>query len=149
MLSAVEVHSKVPNVPKLSLPLLGNDGTGPFHIRDITGLGPVKADVNSQGFGSLDGEYYTGSHVGKRNIVMTLGLNPGSYYGSVAAMRRILYAYLMPKGNPILRFIFADRPPVQIEGYVESLEPTLFAKDPEVQVSIMCPKPFFETRLPF
>ncbi len=145
MLTAVEVHAKGDGIPMLNLPLLGNDGTGPFHIRNIEGLGPVKADVNSRGYGLLDGEYYTGSHVGKRNIVLTLGLNPGAGPRSVSTFRKLLYAYLLPKGNPLLRFVSDDRPTVQIEGYVEALEPTLFAKDPEVQVSVVCPRPYFES----
>jgi hypothetical protein len=132
-------------VPLIRFPLLGNDGTGPFHIRNIDGLGPVKATINSRAYGVLDGEYYTGGHIGKRNIVITLGLNPSSGYRSVGTFRKLLYAYLQPKNTPLLRFIFDDRPPVQIVGYVESLEPTLFLKDPEVQVSIICPKPFFES----
>ncbi len=73
MLRTVEVHSKALFVPKLVLPLLGNDGMGPFHIRNVEGLGPVKSTVNSRAYGLLDGEYYTGSHVGKRNVVITLG----------------------------------------------------------------------------
>lgn len=145
MLRAVEVHSKVAFVPKLVLQLLGNDGLGPFHIRDIVGLGPVKSTVNSRGYGSLDGEFYTGSHVGKRNIVITLGLNPGEGLLSVEATRRLLYAYWLPKMNTVLRFISDGRPAVQIEGYVESLEPNMFSKDPEIVVSIICPKPHFES----
>lgn len=145
MLVAVEVHSKVPFVPKLDLPLIGNDGLGPFHIRKVEGLDPVKSVVNSKGYGALDGEYYTGSHVGKRNIVMTLGMNPSANYQSVSELRKLLYAYLMPKMNPILKFVTNDRPLVQIEGYVESLEGDRFVKDPDIQVSVICPKPFFES----
>jgi len=116
---------------------------GAFHIRNIDGLGPVKATVNSKGYGSLDGEYYTGSHIGKRNIVITLGMNPAAGFRSVEAMRKVIYAYLLTRNEPILRFISDDRPDVQIEGHVESCEPTLFSKDPEMQISIICPKPFF------
>jgi len=145
MLSAVEVHSKVKNTPKLLLPLIGNDGLGPFHIRNIEGLGPVKATVNSRGYGLLDGEYYTGSHVGKRNIVMTLGLNPAASYRSAEILRRVLYLYLAPKTNAILKFATQDRPLVTTECFVESLEFNLFTKDPEVQVSVISPKPHFDS----
>lgn len=143
MLTTVEVHSDSPNVPQLDLPILGNTGLGPFHISKIDGLGPVKAEVNSKGYGELDGEFYTGSHVPKRNIVMTIGLNPGAGFESVGAMRKVLYAYLMPKLFVTLKFVSVDRDLVGIKGYVEACEPNLFAKAPEVQVSIICPKPYF------
>ena len=48
----------------------------PIHIRDITGLGPVKAEIATTPFATSDGELFQGSTVGKRNIVMTLGFNP-------------------------------------------------------------------------
>lgn len=142
MLTAVEVHVQSGGVPKLSLPLIG-DVSGAFHIRDIEGLGPVKAIVNSRGYGLLDGEYYTGSHIGKRNIVLTIGLNPNAGYQSVEAMRKVIYGYLRPKTEPLLKFVSTDRPLVEIAGYVESCEPVFFSKDPEIQVSIICPKPYF------
>ncbi len=91
--------------PVLSL-LLGGGGlnTDALQIRNIEGLGPVKASVNTSPFGSVDGESYTGSNVGKRNIVMTLGLNPNWRDQSMASLRQLLYAYFMPKQFVKLRF---------------------------------------------
>ncbi len=66
MLTRIEIIN--PRVPTLLLPL-SNLGVEPIQIRNVEGLGPVKASVNTQPFGSVDGESYVGSNVGKRNIV--------------------------------------------------------------------------------
>lgn len=123
--------------------------TDPVQIRNIEGLGPVKANINTTPFGSFDGELYNGSNVGKRNIVLTLGFNPvwasdsTPQDMSVSALRNLLYAYFMPKLWIRLRFFSTHMEPVEIDGYVESFEPNMFSRDPEVQVSIICPKPNF------
>lgn len=118
-------------------------------IRDIQGLGPVKADISTTPFGSVDGELYNGSSMGKRNIVFTFGLNPAWSAGeSMASMRKDLYTYFMPKRWVNLEFVSTHMPNVQIEGYVESVEPNMFSSDPEIQVSIVCPQPNFVATTP-
>jgi predicted phage tail component-like protein len=115
-----------------------------IQIRNIEGLGPVKADVNTSPFGSADGESFVGSHVPKRNIVITVGLNPDWNTWSMEALRRALYLYFMPRQPIRLVFDSTDEvPQVYIEGYTESVEPTIFAKDGEIQISIVCPDPYF------
>lgn len=49
----------------------------------------------------------------------------------------------MPQHWTKLRFFSQELPDVDIEGYVESFEPNMFSEDPEIQVSIICPKPDF------
>jgi hypothetical protein len=75
--------------------------------------------------------------------VLTLGLNPNWVDQTVASLRRVLYRYLMPEAWTKLRFFSDDMPTVDIEGYVESFDPNMFTQDPEIQVSIICPKPDF------
>ncbi len=118
--------------------------TDPLIIHDIKGLEPVAADVNTHAYGGGDGEFYAGSHIGKRNIVITFGLNDYAGSDSVAAARRALYFYFMPKSfKSKLRFVFDNRSSVEIEGYTESTEGDRFVQDPEMQVSFICPKPHF------
>lgn len=146
MLTKVEVHSphESISVPALTLSLgEGGANTEPIQIRDIQGLGPVKANVNTTALGSIDGEYYTGSSVGKRNIVMTLGLNPNWVDQSMSSLRQLLYAYFMPKLKVNLRFFSTTMATVEINGYIESFDPNIFTKDPEIQISIICPDPDF------
>jgi len=115
-----------------------------IHIKEIEGLGPVEAAISTTPYGSVDGEAYSGSHVASRNIVITLGLNSDWDTWPIEKLRRLLYRYFMPKQKVRLVFESDDAlPDMYIEGYTETVEPALFAKDPEIQVSIICPDPYF------
>jgi len=116
----------------------------PVFIRNIDGLGPVKADIARTPFASGRGTLYQGSSTPDRNIVFTLGFNP-DWEGlqTIASLRQLLYRYLMPENWCKLRFTSQELPDVDIEGYVESCEPNMFSQDPEFQVSIICPEPDF------
>lgn len=112
-------------------------------IRNIDGLGPVTTPVNTAALGSLDSEFYVGGQMGKRNIVLTFGANPDWVDQSVTSLRAALYKIFMPKSLVRLQFFSDYLPTVQIDGYVESLEPNMFSKDPEIQISVVCPSPDF------
>lgn len=142
MITKLEVFSSQPDAPEL--PLGGfapNDD--PIQLRNIDGLGPVKADIVSTPFATGRGELYQGGTTGKRNIVLTLGLNPDWAEQTMAALRQMLYRYFIPEQWCKLRFFSHELPTVDIEGYVESFEPNIFSEDPEVQISVICPKPDF------
>lgn len=141
MLTKVEVDSQIPGVGTLSLDLL-DPTDNQIHVRDIEGLGPVKADIATTPY-SDDGELYQGSSKGKRNIVMKLGLNPSGLDQRMSTLRHILYKYFGTQSRVVLRFFSDDMPTVEIMGYSESLEPNIFSKDPEIQVSVLCPNPDF------
>jgi hypothetical protein len=121
----------------LVMPVQGSSPDDPIFVRNVEGLSPVDAEVNSQGYGQVDGEYYVGSRVGKRNIVLTLGLNV------VDVSLPIIYAYFKTKNGVTLKFNVDGWPnaPVYIDGFVETCTYNHFVQDPEVQVSILCPKP--------
>jgi hypothetical protein len=142
VITKLEVFSAQPDAPELSL---GGfyPNLDPVQVRDIKGLEPVKADIKTDPYASGDGELYNGSSVGKRNIVITLGLNPDWVDQTIASLRRQLYRYWLPKAWTKLRFFSDDMATVDIEGYVESFDPNMFSQDPEIQVSIICPKPDF------
>src|SRR6266542_614762 len=139
-----------PRVASSPLPVvsLGTEATDPIQIKNIEGLGPVDATVNTAQYGSIDGEFYNGSVVGKRNIVLTVGLNPNYASQSMEFLRQCLYQYFMPKSAVSLRFASTHMPEVSIDGVVESFEPNMFSKDPEIQVSIICPQSEFVAVIP-
>jgi hypothetical protein len=119
------------------------EGEDPLQIRGIDGLEPVKASIGTSPFGSLDGEFYTGSSVGKRNIVMTLGFNPDWINHTVSSLREKLYGYFMPKQPVTLRLFRDDGPAVEIDGFSEGCTQNIFSRDPEMQISVICPLPDF------
>lgn len=139
----MEVFSSQTDAPELPLGgFMPNDD--PVQIKNIDGLGPVKAEIASTPFATGRGEVYQGSSVGKRNIVMTLGYNPDwAGQQTIASLRQTLYRYFMPQHWTKLRFYTQELPTVDIEGYVESFEPNIFSQDPEVQISVLCHKPDF------
>lgn len=142
MLTKMEVFSDNPSAPELPLGgFMASDD--PIQIRDIDGLGPVKAEVASTGFATGRGELYQGSSTGKRNIVMKLGLNPDWAEQTMSSLRQQLYRYFLPEAWTKLRFFSDYLPVVDIEGIVESFEPNIFSQDPEVQISVLCHKPDF------
>jgi hypothetical protein len=142
MLTKLEVFSS--NESAAELPLGGfmaNDD--PIHIRNMDGLGPVKAEITSTNLASGRGEVPQGSNTGKRNIVLALGFNPDWRVMTLTSLRQRLYEYFMPEEWTKLRFFSDELPTVDIEGVVESVEPNIFSQDPEFQVSVICHKPDF------
>lgn len=143
MLTQLEVRNERVQLSPLSF-ADGSASADPIQILGIDGIGPVAATINTEEYSDLDGEYFSGASVGKRNIVLTLGLNPQwGRHQTVADLRLMLYAYFMPKNTVTLTFHSTHLPTCEISGYVESLEPNIFSQDPQVQVSILCPDPYF------
>lgn len=148
MLTGVSVLSLRTSDPSLDFSIV-DAANDTVQLQDIQGLGPVKATINTTPFGSVDGELYNGSSIGSRNIVMTFGLNPQWNLGEdMATLRATLYDYFMSKAWVRLTLTSTHMPDVQIDGYVESFEPNMFSKDPEIQVSIICPQPNFIATAP-
>lgn len=139
MLTKLEVRNSNVSIPPLPI----SNSMGPIQIRDIDGLGPVTATVNSTKYAEIDGEEYTGSTLPKRNIVLKLGFNPDWATQTMTDLRHALYQYFMTKQKVNLRFYSDELPTVEINGVVESFEPNLFSKDPEIVISIVCTKPDF------
>lgn len=144
MLTQLEAYSSWESAPTLPLSDNGREETDLIQIRGITGLDPVKAAINTSPFGSVDGVAFTGANVPtSRNIVLTLHPNPDWNTWSYEGLRRLIYSYFMPKLLTRLLFRSNDIPPVEIYGYVEDVSVTQFSQDVEIQVSIICPDPYF------
>jgi Phage tail protein RIFT-related domain len=143
VLTEVKAFSSWRSAPTLPLSETGRAETDLIQIRNIDGLDPVKASVNTSPLGSVDGASFVGSSVLGRNIVLTLHPNPDWDTWTFESIRRLLYSYFMPKRATRLIFYSDDMPPVEISGVVESVEVNVFSKDPEIIVSIICPDPYF------
>lgn len=139
MLETVEVRT--PQGALLELPLM--DVVSGYVITDIDGLDPVDATLVSSSFANMDGEEYHSSRRVKRNIVLTIGLEPDYVTSSVQDLRRGLYDYFMPKSLVNLRFKMDDGLEADIQGRVESFGTPHFTKDPEAVISLICFNPDF------
>lgn len=113
-------------------------------VRQIDGLGPVKATLVSTTFARLDGAQYQTSRREPRNLLFTIGLEPAYSVGdTVRSLRQKLYEFFMPKSEVKLTFHLQDGLDATIAGVVESCEPTIFDKKPSVSISVMCFDPDF------
>lgn len=104
----------------------------------IDGLYPPSATVNTAVTATHDGSKYNSSRVNDRNIVITL------YIESPCDENRIeLYRYV--KSKQYIKLYFSNElRDVYIDGYVESMNVDFFALKQKVQISVLCPSPFFK-----
>lgn len=125
--------------PDLVLPVVNPDDDELLPVRDVAGIDAIDATINTGEYAGDDGDYYYGSRIGKRNIVLTLGLT------SVEESLPLIYGYFMPQSYVTLQFDVDGFPDesVYISGWVEKTPYNHFSPDPEVQVSIICPEPNF------
>lgn len=108
-----------------------------YTVTKITGLTAAGCTINTSPVSGQDGERFNSSRINKRNIVITiLPEDP------VDANRVNLYRFFSEKGN--IRIFFKTRiRDVYIDGRVETLDGDLFSIREEIQVSVLCPDPFF------
>ena len=110
-----------------------------YYVKSITGLTPPSAVINTSVSGSYDGSFYNSSRLEQRNIVITVGLK-----GKVEENRQRLYSIFPMKKECEIYFKNRNRD-VKIKGYVEIIEGDIFVQKEEIQISIICPNPYFET----
>lgn len=108
-------------------------------VKDITGLGPSKANINAQELATMDGSIFSSARVENRNIVLTLAM---MFDPLVEDARHRTYRYFPLKKMVTLTFE-TDYRISEISGYVESNEPNIFSDAEETQISIICTDPYF------
>lgn len=107
-------------------------------IARIEGLSPPKASIITNSVATHDGSRFNSSKIESRNIVITLVLT-----NDVERTRILLYRYFRIKQWCKIYFSNESRD-VYCEGYVETFENDRFALLNEVQISIVCPSPWFK-----
>lgn len=122
----------------LKLELARPDRSG-LAITSITGLGPGKANINTTELSTTDGGLYNSARVPVRNIVISLRY---LWHNTIEEARHLSYRYFPLKQKLTLR-IETDMRMAEIEGYVESNDPTIFSNAEGTDISIICPNPFF------
>ncbi len=115
--------------------------TGQEHkwkLTSITGLNPPQAQVNTATVAGMDGALFNSSRLNTRNIVITLYL-----VGDIEANRQEIYFYARTKEKCTFYFSNENRN-VYIDGYVDNVECLLFSNSEFVQISVICPYPYFQ-----
>lgn len=143
MLKKIEAYTSRQGVDTLELidtPLPWRDF---LHIVSVDGLDPVTASISTTGLPSADLSLISGEEIPARNIVLTLAPDPDWSTWTPEELRRLVYSYFMPKYKVRLVFYTDTRDPVEIYGEVEACSYNQFAPDPQYQISIICPDPYF------
>ena len=136
MIKSITVTNHLNESIKLELGFPERSG---FLIQEISGLGPVKADINVSELSSVDGSIYNSARLPSRNIVFNLVLLESP---TIEDTRQKSYKYFPVKKRVRLLIETTNRT-AEIFGYVESNEPIIFSKQETTQISIVCPNPYF------
>ena len=110
-----------------------------YAVISIQGLTPSATTINTATAGTIDGSFFNSARVESRNIVITIVIN-----GDIEGNRQRLYK-LFPRKKEITLYFKNKNRDVKINGYVETLEGDLFVKREQMQISIICPRPYFES----
>lgn len=121
---------------------LGRPDISGFLIKSVTGLGPVKANVNTTEVVTNDGSMFNSARLSQRNIVFQLAFVDTIYGETIEDVRQKSYKYF-PAKKSVEIVIETDNHYVKIKGYVESNEPDIFSSQEGTQISIICPDPYF------
>lgn len=114
------------------------NGNSAYIIGRITGLTPPKATVNTSKLATKDGSVFNSSMVNNRNIVFTIYPNE-----NVETNRVNLYRYFKVKRKIKIYFTTKLRT-VWIDGYIETVDGDLFENPQALQISVICPDPYFK-----
>lgn len=136
MIKSITVTNHLNESLKLELGFPEKSG---FLIQEISGLGPVKADINVSELSSVDGSIYNSARLPSRNIVFNLVLLESP---TIEDTRQKSYKYFPVKKRVRLLIETTNRT-AEIFGYVESNEPIIFSRQETTQISIVCPNPYF------
>lgn len=112
-----------------------------YILKNISGLGPVKAELNTSKIATKDGIIYNSQRIDARNLIFDIVLRKEKD-STIESSRQSLYRYF-PR-NVSLKFTFStDNMTVYCTGYVESNEPTMFDDSSNQSISVICPDPYF------
>ena len=114
-----------------------------FQLIRAEGLNPPPARLNWQRVTGHDGSRFQSGTTNTRNIVLTISLT-----GTDAEATRQKLYYYFTSGNHIWVKVIPNEgsQELEIQGYVDTVENSPFDQGQTVQVSIICPRPFFSAQ---
>lgn len=108
------------------------------YVAMLTGTGPPAATINRATVSVADGTRYNSARVGERELLLTIHI-----VRDVARARLNLYRFVATKSH-VKIYYQANGLNVYIEGYVETAEVNPWEQNQYMQVSIICPMPFWQ-----
>ena len=112
-----------------------------WRLLRVEGLTPPPVNVNTSAAGAVDGTFFNSAVMGQRNIVLTIMPR-----GNISENRRQIYKmFPLHKEIQLIFSDYYDSTNKYINGYVESIEGSLFDNPETLTISIICPRPYFES----
>lgn len=114
----------------------------PYWLNNVTGLGELDCDVESEKATGQDGELYQGATANKRNIVIDASviLPDGVDHADV---RNTFFAFFVPR-QPGTLYLYDGNTSRKIEYRTEKCEFDMDGIFRGVQISLLCPDPTFK-----
>lgn len=112
-----------------------------FIVKEIDGLGPVKANINTTKRATADGTAYNSAYLNQRDITFQLQFYTTGAE-SIEDIRHRSYKYFPLKKQVTIR-VETDNRISEATGYVESNEPNIFSSVEGCTVVVACPDPYF------
>lgn len=134
MIKSIQVVNEMGDI--LNLELFFPERSG-FIIRNVDGLGPPKATINSTEIMTDDGGEFNSARITERNVVFDLEF---MYYPTIEDTRHLSYKFF-PLKKRVTLIVTTDKRVLECSGYVESNEPEIFSENEGAQVSIICTDP--------
>ena len=129
-----------------SIELMLWDESNGYIVKEIEGLGPVDANIVSTDYASFDGSQFQSARRSPRNIIFKIGFATKHPTFSAEELRRRLSNIFRTKSQ--VSMLFRSDKKYLINGYVETNEPSIFSKDPQTNISIICLDPDFLSENP-
>lgn len=111
---------------------------GNYALLSVGGLTPPTATINTAVVATSDGAVFNSARLNTRNIVLTI-----KPLNSIETNRINLYTYFKAK-QYIKLYLENNTRSVWIDGYIETVDGDLYTQDERIQVSIICPDPYFK-----
>ena len=113
-----------------------------FLVKSVSGLGPVKANINTTEVATNDGSLFNSARLNQRNIVFDIIFTDTISGETIEDLRQKSYKYF-PLKKSIEIIVKTDNRYSKTTGYVESNEPNIFSSQEQTQISVICPDPYF------
>lgn len=110
-----------------------------YQVVSVEGLNPPNATIHQSEIAGADGTKRMSSKLTARNLVIMVRIN-----GNVERNRLNLYNFAKTKHYCKVWYKNGNRD-VYIEGWVETNECSLFTNSEQMQISIICPDPYFQS----
>lgn len=131
----------------VDLPIIGALPSDYYITKDVDGLGPTEVDVSIADTPFMGG-VFQGRRPQNREIVAKVGLNSPHIVGYTPEdLRDELYGMMTPgpSGSMQIQAMSGENVVGVTDGHVKKIEPSLFSKEPEVQLTIACLSPYFRS----